>query len=201
MSPKEIEKAVYHLKKGKMLVFPTETCYGLGVNAENERAVLKMYYTKNRNAQQPTHILVSGIEMAEKYVKFTEKTKRLARSFPSRLTIILPIRKDVPESIRFISLNSTFLGFRIASDPISSTLVKKLGKPITATSANKKNHLSPFSVEESMEQMDYNEEILFLDGGNLPKGRLSTIVIVEGKEISLLREGAIPFWKIKFFGR
>ena len=200
-SEREIRKSVRFLKKGKIVVFPTDTCYGLGVNAENKKAIEKMYKVKNRDSKQPTHILVEDIEMAKKYVRYPRKIEYLAEKFPRGLTLILPVKKNIPSGIKAISLNSEFLGVRIASDPISKKIIKGLGKPVTASSANKNGFETPFTIDDCRKILPANG-IFFLDAGSLERKRTSTIVFAdEGNKISILREGLVPRFEIEMFYR
>ncbi len=188
-----LAKAIKILKQEGAVVYPTDTVYGLGVDTLNLKAVKRMYQIKGR-AKQPTHILVSGIRMAKKYVIFSEKAKDIFKKFlPGPLTIILPLKKDVPESIKLLSAGTATLGIRMADNKIALELVKKFGRPITTPSANPKDGKTPYSIKQSQKQFENrkNKPDLYLDGGTLAKIEPSTIIMMTGENINILRKGPI----------
>ena len=185
---KLIEKAVDILKNGGLIVYPTETCYGIGCDALNENAVEKVYRVKKREKKKPISIIVSSLEMMRKYGKITKEVEYLVKKFmPGPLTIVVEKKRTIPDI-----LNPKEIAFRISSHPIAQQLVKELDKPITATSANISGSKPIYSSEEIVKIFNGKVDMI-IDSGNLPLIQPSTIIRVKKSKIELIREGAIPF--------
>ena len=185
---KLIEKAIDILKNGGLIVYPTETCYGIGCDALNENAVEKVYRVKKREKKKPLSIIVSSLKMIRKYGKITKEVEYLVRKFmPGPLTIVVEKKRTIPDI-----LNPKEIAFRISSHPIAQQLVKELDKPITATSANISGSKPIYSSEEIVKIFNGKVDMI-IDSGNLPLIQPSTIIRVKKSKIELIREGAIPF--------
>ena len=185
---KLIEKAIDILKNGGLIVYPTETCYGIGCDALNENAVEKIYRVKKREKKKPLSIIVSSLEMMRKYGKITKEVEYLVKKFmPGPLTIVVEKKRTIPDI-----LNPKEIAFRISSHPIAQQLVKELDKPITATSANISGSKPIYSSEEIVKIFNGKVDMI-IDSGNLPLIQPSTIIRVKKSKIELIREGAIPF--------
>jgi len=176
---KIIEEAVEAIKKGGVIVYPTDTCYGIGCDATNPLAIEKIFRIKGREKDKPLPLIASSIEMIEKYVIMDERAKKLYAKFPG---ISVAMRKkglEIPDSV-----NREKLAFRIPANEISKKLSEISGKPLISTSANKSGDPSPYSIievksslKDSLIYIDY-----FIDSGTLGKNPPSTIVdLVEGK--------------------
>ena len=179
MDIKIIEEAVYVIKNGGVIVYPTDTCYGIGCDATNPLAIEKIFRIKGREKDKPLPLIASSIEMIEKYVIMDERAKKLYAKFPG---ISVAMRKkglEIPDSV-----NREKLAFRIPANEISKKLCELSGKPLISTSANKSGDPSPYSITEvksslkdSLIYIDY-----LIDSGTLGKNPPSTIVdLVEGK--------------------
>jgi len=185
---KLIEKAIDILKNGGLIVYPTETCYGIGCDALNENAVEKVYRVKKREKKKPLSIIVSSLKMIRKYGKITKEVEYLVKKFmPGPLTIVVEKKRTIPDI-----LNPKEIAFRISSHPIAQQLVKELDKPITATSANISGSKPIYSSEEIVKIFNGKVDMI-IDSGNLPLIQPSTIIRVKKSKIELIREGAIPF--------
>ena len=183
-----IGKAIHILKKGGLIIYPTETCYGIGCDALNEDAIEKVYRVKKRRKRKPLPIIVSSLEMMKKYGKITKEVEYLVKKFmPGPLTIVVEKKKTIPDI-----LNPKEIAFRISSHPIAQQLVEKLNKPITATSANISGNKPIYSGEEIVKIFNGKVDMI-IDSGNLPLIQPSTIIRVKKSKIELIREGAIPF--------
>ena len=159
-----------------MIVFPTETLYGLGADALDSTAVDKVFRLKDRDSVNPIPALVSDQAMLRILVaEVPALAQRLIERFwPGPLTLVLPARAEVPQPL----LNSTGgVGVRISSQPIARELVKSLGRPLTATSANPSGHASAHTVEEAKDYFAGRVEI-FVDGGVLTSKTGSSVVEV-----------------------
>ena len=181
--------AVAALRRGEVIVFPTETLYGLGANALDFKAVDKIFQLKGRDSDQPISALVADREMLDSLVAEVSPLaeKLIARFWPGPLTIVFPARRNIPGPL----MNSTGgVGVRISSQPIATELVRRLGRPLTATSANPTGKPAARTVEEAISYFAGAVEI-FVDGGGLTSKTGSTVIEICGKEIKIIREGEI----------
>jgi L-threonylcarbamoyladenylate synthase len=181
--------AVAALQRGDVIAFPTETLYGLGADALNAAAVDKVFQLKDRDSANPIPVLVSDRAMLSILVaEVPALAQRLIERFwPGPLTLVLPARAEVPRPL----LNSTGgVGVRISSQPIATELVKGLGRPLTATSANPSGQAPAHTIEEAKNYFTGRVEI-FVDGGALTSKTGSTVAEVIGDTIRVLREGEI----------
>jgi L-threonylcarbamoyladenylate synthase len=179
----QIEEAKEKIEEGKIVVFPTETAYGIAADALNEEAVEEVYRAKHRPREKGLTIIVDSLGTAERYAELSEDEKKIVEEFmPGPLTLIAEKKDSVPDN-----LNEKFV-FRISSGEIASKLAE-FG-PITATSANISGEETSYSVEdiseELLEKVDY-----VLDIGELEKSPTSTIVEFKDEEVVLHREGPI----------
>jgi len=173
-----VEEAVERLRNGGLVVYPTETCYGLGAAVDDLRAVERVYRVKRRPFDRPLTVIVADVEMWSRYAYITPEASKLIRRFlPGPLTIILWKKPTVPDLV-----NPDRIGARISSHPVAQALVERLGKPITATSANLHGGPNPYKVEEVCEGVD-----LVLDYGELPRRPPSTIVDLTVKPPAVYR--------------
>src|SRR4051812_23118542 len=138
-----IQKAAERLLAGGLVALPTETVYGLGADATNDRAVASIFAAKGRPSFNPVIVHFRSKEEAEKAVVFNEKAELLAALFwPGPLTLILPRRKDAEVSL-LCSAGLPTLAVRCPSHPVARQLIKALDRPIAAPSANASGTLSP----------------------------------------------------------
>lgn len=165
---KAVEEAVERLRDGGLVVYPTETCYGLGAVIDDLKAIEWVYRVKRRPFDRPLTVIVASVEMWSRYAYITPEASKLIRRFlPGPLTIVLWKKSTVPDLV-----NPDRIGARISSHPLAQAIVQRLGKPITATSANLHGEPNPYRVEEAVvEGVD-----LVLDYGELPRRPPSTIV-------------------------
>ncbi|MDD2935351.1 MAG: L-threonylcarbamoyladenylate synthase [Candidatus Pacebacteria bacterium] len=192
---KNIKSAVRVLKKGGVIVYPTDTVYGLGADATNIEGILRLCQIKER-FNRPISIAVSDLEMAERYVKFSKLAEKIFQKFmPGAVTMILPMKKFVPQTISMLSANTGMLGIRIPNNKISTEIIERLGNPITTSSANPRGGLSSVSVEQAREQFACKDPEFqpdfYLCGGTMQSGKPSTLVTVVKDKIEIIRQGAI----------
>lgn len=184
-----LEKAIEVLRSGGVVMHPTETCYGLAVDVINRTALEKLYRVKGRDAKKPVSILVSGLEMARKFGKFSEKALELAEKYwPGPLSILVPRTDNLPG---FVNPSEPFVSIRWSGMEFCSKLVEKFGNPITTTSAN-------LAGQEPLYEADLggfgelaNEIDLVVDGGKISGNRPSTLVRVDGDKMKIIRQGEI----------
>lgn len=177
------------LLAGGVVAIPTETVYGLGVNALLEHGAPKVYAAKGRPSDNPLIIHLAKAEDAEKYAEVSEDFYILANAFmPGPLTVILPKKDCIPKTVTG-GLDS--VAVRVPSHPIAHHLIELCGVPIAAPSANLSGRPSTTTVEHVIEDMQGRVEMI-LNGGPSDIGLESTIVLPKGnKQLILLRPGAV----------
>lgn len=181
-----IDAAVEVLRRGGLIIYPTDTVYGLGADAENEDAVRRIYEVKGRPEEKKLTIAVSNITMAERYAIIDEYSRKLMEKFlPGKVTFILKKTPRVPDV-----LNPVAIGIRIPNFPVVLELIGRFGRAITATSANKSGRPPKLDPDEAASEVEAD---LILDFGLLPPSRPSTVVDLTGGEPVLIREGDVPF--------
>jgi L-threonylcarbamoyladenylate synthase len=184
-----LRHAIASLKRGDVIVFPTETVYGLGADALNPAAVEKVFQLKGRNPDTPIPIIVADQAMLKDLVEEIPPIARklMERFWPGPLTLVLPAVPGTPKQL----LNRTGgIGVRISSEAIATQLARELGRPLTATSANLSGQQAAFTIEQAHNYFDGEIEI-FLDGGKLPSKIGSSVVEVIDGRIKIIRAGEI----------
>jgi len=178
-----IPAAVNVLEEGGVIIYPSESSYGMGADATNGKAVERIIKIKGRE-NKPIPIIVSSIEMAKKYAVIDPLTKRLMKKFmPGRLTLVVKKKKPLPDI-----LSKNTIGFRLPPHEFSRLLLKALGKPITATSANRSGKLTLYKIKDVIR--DFSGDVdLIIDAGNLPRRQPSTVYDVINKKI--IRKGPV----------
>ena len=184
-----IDKAAAALTRGEVIVYPTETLYGLGTNALDHKAVEQVYNLKGRDPAVPIPVIVADRAML---VSLTNDLSPLAERliavfWPGPLTLVLPSRPETPVRLRN---NTGGIGVRISSQPIATALVQRLGKPLTATSANPSGQPAARTVAEA-ESYFAGKVNVFVDGGPLSAQVGSTVVEVIGDRLKMIRDGEI----------
>ncbi|MBI2583212.1 MAG: threonylcarbamoyl-AMP synthase [Candidatus Aenigmarchaeota archaeon] len=179
--PNAVREAVLCLKRGGVVIYPTETAYGMGVDATNARARRKIYRIKRRFAWKKLSLIVASNAMASRYIRLDSAAKKLMRSFmPGPLTIICDAKRsgNIGKDV----------AFRIPRQKFALRMVRAFGKPVTATSANLSGK-SPVYEMNKIKRIFLNKADLIVDGGNLPRRAVSTIYDVRRGRI--LRKGPI----------
>jgi L-threonylcarbamoyladenylate synthase len=185
----EIEKAVETLRAGDLVVFPTETVYGLGANASNPAAVRKIFEVKGRPPDHPVIVHLDNQRYLHRWVaSVPPAAERLAAMFwPGPLTLILPKGENVND---IVTGGQNSIGIRIPSHPMALQLLTAFGGGIAAPSANRYGRLSPTKPEHVRDELGEAVHVI-LDGGDSPIGLESTIVSCVNNEVRLLRPGFI----------
>ena len=183
-----IKKAADILKSGGLVVFPTETVYGLGGSALDAEAAKRIYAAKGRPSDNPLIIHISEPCDAEKYCVTNEVYYRLASAFmPGPLTVILPKKDIIPFSV---TGGLSTVAVRCPSHPVAQALISEVGFPVAAPSANISGKPSPTRAEYVIEDMNGRVDMI-IDGGECDIGLESTIVKIEDDALILLRPGGI----------
>lgn len=191
--PEEIARAVQRLRAGGLVAFPTETVYGLGAIARNERAVERVFLVKGRPAANPLIVHVSGEEMARTLTNaWSDHASALARAFwPGPLTMVVRRAPSVPA---IVAGGGETVAIRCPAHPLTLALIEMVGEGIVGPSANRSGHVSPTSaahVEDEFGTEIRNGEMMVLDGGACRAGIESTVVSLVGSEATVLRPGVI----------
>lgn len=176
------------LRAGEVVAFPTETVYGLGADATNSDAVLKIYETKGRPRFNPLIVHVADLEMARRYVAFPPLAERLAEFWPGPLTLVLPRLPDGGLS-DLVSAGLETVGVRVPDHPLALALIRAAGVPLAAPSANPSGRLSPTAAEQVRIALP---GVAVLDGGRCTAGVESTVIAVDADRLTQLRAGALP---------
>ena len=187
---KALDEAANIILSGGLVVFPTETVYGLGGNGLLSDAAQKIYSAKGRPSDNPLIIHIADPRDADKYAYTSDIYYRLAEAFmPGPLTVIMPKRDCIPLSV---TGGLETVAVRCPSHPIAHALIEKCGVPIAAPSANISGRPSPTDAKYVIEDMDGRVDMI-IDGGGCEIGLESTIVKIDGNSLTLLRPGGITY--------
>lgn len=183
-----VAEAARLLRDGKLVAFPTETVYGLGGDATNERAVAAIFEAKGRPEFNPLISHVLGPDEARRFVRWNETADRLAARFwPGPLTLVLP-RSEGSRISLLATAGLDTVAIRAPSHPVAQALIRAAGLPIAAPSANRSGAISPTRAEHVAESL--GERVpLILDGGPCLVGVESTVLDLTGATPTLLRPG------------
>ncbi len=193
-----IQKAIEILKNGGIIIYPTDTCYGIGVDATNKEAIKKMINLKGRNFKKPISIIVKNFKMAQEICEFNLQAKKIFKKYlPGPLTLILKKKKNIYQLPNILTAGKQKIGIRMPKNKIALELIRKFNKPITTTSANISNQPECYSKQEILKQFKKNiKKIdLILDIGKLPKIKPSTIIEIINDKVKILRQGPIKIQK------
>jgi L-threonylcarbamoyladenylate synthase len=191
--PKEIIRITTQaLAQQQLVVYPTETCYGLGADATSAKAVKKILQFKGKRLGKPILVAVADKEMAKKYVALNQTAQNLYRHFlPGPVAIVSHSKGKVAPGVA--SLQQT-LGIRIPNYPLILRIINSFGKPITSTSANPAGKKPPYCLKDFLKYTSLKKQqlvSLFLDAGQLPLNPPSTVVDTTLQEPAVLRQGEI----------
>lgn len=196
-----VDKSCRMLKQGGLVVFPTETCYGIAALATDQKAVNKLLKYKRRPEGKAISIAVSDISMAEKYVVINDTARKLYRKFlPGPLTVVSKDRKKLAHGL---ASEQGTLGIRMPDYKFALEIVKMLGLPITSTSANVTNKKTPHKIQDIFDHAGQKQLKLIdlvIDAGELPHNPPSTVIDTTRQEMQVLRQGDINFGKNKASG-
>ena len=181
-----IEKASQIINQGGIVIFPTDTVYGIGCNPYNKESVEKIYKIKSREIMKPLPVLTYSIETAEKIVEFDQFTKKIVKKFwPGPLTVILKVTdKKIKESLNL----ENKIAIRVPDHKCTLELLKKCNF-LVGTSANISGDLPYTDPEECLKNLENYD--IFVDGGIITSKGESTIIEIENEQIKIIREGSL----------
>lgn len=190
-NPEDIAEAREVIQDGGLVIFPTETAYGIAADATDREAIRKVYEAKQRPRSKGLTAIVSSVEQAEEYAELTEREKKLVEEFmPGPLTLVAEKKENVPDN-----LNSDF-AFRIPGSETARKLAKKT--PVTATSANISGKKTSYRIEDIGKEL-LEKADLVLDRGHLEPSPTSTIAELSDGKLVVHREGPIKKEEIQKF--
>jgi L-threonylcarbamoyladenylate synthase len=183
----ELKKAGEILRSGGLVVFPTETVYGIGANALDASAVRKIFALKGRPVSSPVIVHVASIEQARQLAaEWPAEAERLAREYwPGPLTLVVPKKPQIPDEV---TSGLPTVGLRMPRHKVALELLREAGVPIAAPSANRFAQLSPTTAQHVREAFGAETPFL-LDGGPCEVGLESTVIAVTKDGLEVLRPG------------
>ncbi len=187
--PSDIERAAELLRDGKLVAFPTDTVYGLGADATNDRAVAEIFAAKDRPTFNPLIVHVSSIEMAVKLGHFDETARAFVKTYwPEPVSVVVPLVRTSGLS-KLVTAGQDSVALRMPRAPVARQLIDAFGGPIAAPSANPSGRISSTTADHVLSGLD-GRIAAVIDGGPCPAGVESTIIGFLGGSPRLLREGA-----------
>lgn len=197
VSPRGLAAATAALAAGRLVVYPTETFYGLGAHALLPRAVHAVAALKERAGEKakPISVIVADRAMTARLVARLPRAAEdlMARFWPGPLTLVLPARADLPPEL---AAGSGRIGVRVSSHPVARALAAALGAPITATSANRAG--APPACDAATAREAFGDAVdVYLDGGALAGGSGSTVLVVDDDAARVVRAGAVSIESLR----
>ena len=194
-----LQDAANCIKDGKLVLFPTETVYGIGADGLNEEAVKNIFIAKGRASDNPLILHVSSIEMIEKIAKDISplEYELINNFFPGPLTIVLN-RKDIVPNV--VTANLDTVGVRMPKNKIAHDLIELSNTPIAAPSANISGKPSGTNINDIFNELNDKVDYI-IDGGDTKIGLESTVIRVINNEINILRPGKITYEDLSKFAK
>lgn len=193
ISKEDMDCVISELSAGRLIVYPTETVYGIGCDPFDETAVKRLFMAKRRPFDMAMSIIVQNVSMMKELAYVDDRAVKLIDEFmPGPLTLILPKKPVVPN---ILTSSSNEIGIRIPDSEIALSIVKEFG-PIVSSSANVHSHKSPLTCQDAINDLGPSVS-LYIDGGPSPIGKPSTIIQLTEDETILIRSGSIPKERIE----
>ena len=186
----ELQEVEETLKKGGIVIFPTDTVYGIGCNCFSTKTIKRIFDVKSRPERKPINVLTDKIEKIENVTKNikNEEKEIINKYMPGAVTVVLDKKEEVPD-ILTSGLNT--IGVRIPNNKIALEILKKFENPLATTSVNISGDLPGLEINDFIKEFENKVDII-IDGGKTKIGVASTIVKVdENSKINILREGSI----------
>jgi len=187
--PAAVEEAARVLRAGGLVVFPTDTVYGVGAAVDRPDAVARLYVAKGRPLDRPIPVLIADEGQLQRLAsEVNEAVLRLARRFwPGALTIVVPAQPWLPvEIVR----DTGAVGVRMPDHPLALAIIRAAGGAVATTSANRSGEREACTVDEAIAALGEAVD-LYIDGGRTPGGVPSTVVALEDGHLRVLRRGAL----------
>ena len=193
-----LKEAANYIKNGKLVLFPTETVYGIGANGLDSNAVENIFKAKNRANDNPLILHISNIAMVDMIAKDITKLEEtlMKEFFPGPLTIILKRKNIVPD---IVTANLDTVGIRMPENKIARDLIELSNTPIAAPSANISGKPSGTNIEDIFEELNDKVDYI-IDGGETQIGLESTVIKIINNQIHILRPGKITPNELSKYG-
>ena len=187
--PEILAAAAEVLRKGGIVVYPTETLYGIGADPRHERALERLQQAKERTDPKPVLLVAASLDDVRPFITaLTPEAELLVQAFwPGPLTLLLPASEAAPHGV---TRGSGRVGIRVPSSPVALGLARAFGGPVTSTSANTTGHPTPADIDGIAGMLGTSVD-LYLDAGPLPPSLPSTVVDAAACPVRLVREGAV----------
>lgn len=193
LNPKKLEKekiaeAVKVIKAGGVVVFPTETVYGLGCSPWSLKAVKKIFKLKGRLAKKPLAIIVENFKQVRSLVKNLnpKALDLMSKHWPGPMTLVLPKSRRIPD---YVTSGSKKIGIRMPDHPITLELLRACKIPLVATSANRSGSIAPATARAAFRELKGVD--LVIDGGKTSLGKASTVIDITSGKPKILRKGSL----------
>ena len=178
-------------KKGEIIALPTETVYGLAVVFDNPDAYQKLVDLKKRPATQPFTMMCCSVKRLPLFIEIDDRIQRIIDNFmPGPLTIVAPVKASMPYHV---TLGTGYIGIRVSDQTFIRDLIRSIGKPLLVPSANVHGEAPAKTTEEVLRM--FEGKIPCVIEGEVVSNIPSTVIKID-KEITLIREGSIPFEEI-----
>ncbi len=186
MNSKNIQQAISELQAGKLVIIPTETVYGIAVDATNDDALNRLFALKKRSTAKPLTVHVASLDQAKEYAIFDERAEKLAANFwPGALTMVLPRRVDTKVS-GLVTAGLDTVGIRLPDHQVALEVLRQVGFPLAISSANLSDNASPTNMHTVIKGAS-----LVLEGEESRIGVASTVVDLNSPFPKILRLGTI----------
>lgn len=180
-----IATAADTVRDGGTIIYPTETCYGLGGDALDEAVIDRVYELKERPRSKGLTVIVADLAMAEEHAVLTERERRVCRALmPGPLTLIARKQEHVPAAL------NTHFAFRVPGNAVTRRIVAEAGVPVIATSANISGEPSCYRVEAIADSIRTDVDCV-VDAGELARQEPSTVIDLTAEGITVYREGPV----------
>lgn len=191
----QLQEAGQAIRDGKLVAFPTETVYGLGADALNDQAVVKIFQAKGRPFYDPLIVHIADLEEAKELVDyFPQIARNLGQLFwPGPLTLVMKKSKKISN---FVTSGLETVAIRVPNHPVALGLITEAKRPIVAPSANLFTHTSPTNAQHVIADL-YGKVDMILDSGNTMVGVESTVLDVTQFPYQILRLGGVTFEQLK----
>lgn len=193
LRPENLDQAIALLESGGVIIYPTETSYGLGCDATNAAAVDRIFAIKGRPPHKGATVLLSMLDDAPKYIQFGPLKRRLMqRYWPGAVNLVADVAPNSP--IAGLCAIQGTQAVRVSSHPLAAALARGLERPLVSTSANRSGESDTYKTEDILRifsDVNLPAPDAFLDAGNLPIAPPSTVVRFEQGIIHILRQGSV----------
>lgn len=196
MGNEEIKKVVESFKNGKVGIFPTDTAFGIGCRMDDEKAVKRVYKSRNRPEEKALLVLVPSVQMAEKYVFINDEVREelIAKYWPGGLTLILRCNREIVPGI--VRANGGTLAVRMPGHEVIRSIIENVGVPIVAPSANFSGEKTPtalLDVDKKLQSM-----VDFVMSGVCTMNGVSTIIDCTKKPWKIVRQGVVRISELNY---